>query len=124
MKRGPLGRGPLVGVRFDLVGGKTHSHDSSDRAFFIAGRDGFREAIRAFRVVVLEPVVALDVSTSRVADALHALAGRDIVALRADGVSALVPQSSLDALGDALLSRTGGEAEWTWRPSHYAPLTA
>ncbi len=116
MRRGVLGEGPLVGVRFTLLGGKTHPNDSSELAFRIAGRDGFRQAIRSFPIGVLEPIVALEVSTRLTGAALAVLPGVTDVG---PPIRALVPRASVAGLMDALASATGGDAELAWSFSHY-----
>jgi len=54
---------PVVGLRAVLIDGGTHVNDSSAMAFEIAARQAFRAGFARTEPVVLEPVMALEVST-------------------------------------------------------------
>ena len=62
-REGPLIGFPVTGVRVVVNDGESHSVDSSDMAFQIAGRKAFREAYPKARPVVLEPVMKLEVES-------------------------------------------------------------
>jgi elongation factor G len=61
MAKGPLADFPVVGVKIDLNDGSYHDVDSSERAFYIAACDCFRETMRASQPVLLEPIMRCDV---------------------------------------------------------------
>ncbi|MCU0521366.1 MAG: elongation factor G [Anaerolineae bacterium] len=56
MVQGVLAGYNIVDVRVAITDGKEHPVDSKDIAFQIAGREGFKEAFRAARPVLLEPI--------------------------------------------------------------------
>ncbi|WP_427128931.1 elongation factor G-like protein EF-G2 [Pseudarthrobacter sp. S9] len=64
MHKGVSAGFPVVDIRVTLIGGKTHSVDSSDAAFQAAGALALREAAAAARIQLLEPVSAVTISVS------------------------------------------------------------
>ena len=62
MQKGVAQGFPVVDIRVTLVGGKTHSVDSSDAAFQAAGALALREAAAAARIQLLEPVSSVTIS--------------------------------------------------------------
>jgi elongation factor G len=62
MREGPLGGFQVVDVAVKLVDGKFHSVDSSDAAFQMAGILAFRAAAAEADPVLLEPIVALELT--------------------------------------------------------------
>lgn len=64
MQKGVVAGFPVVDIRVTLVGGKTHSVDSSDAAFQASGALALREAAAAARIQLLEPVSAVTISVS------------------------------------------------------------
>jgi len=62
MSKGVAAGFPVVDIRVTLVGGKTHSVDSSDAAFQAAGALALREAAAAGRIQLLEPVSAVTIT--------------------------------------------------------------
>src|SRR5690606_21597343 len=63
MEFGVLAGYPMVDVKVTLVDGAYHDVDSSELAFKIAGSMAFKEAARKADPVLLEPVMAVEVTT-------------------------------------------------------------
>ncbi|MFJ4191019.1 elongation factor G [Kitasatospora sp. NPDC089509] len=135
LAEGPLGGHPVTGLAVTLTDGLTHPKDSSELAFRTAARLGLREALRAARLHLLEPLAEVTVTVPE--DALGAVLG-DLAARRGqiqgtgggDGggggarVSALVPLAELFGYAGRLRSRTQGRGTFTTRPAGYAPAPA
>ena len=66
MARGFLAGFPVVDLKVRVFDGKYHDVDSSDAAFQIAGRKGFKEAAAKAGPVILEPIVKLQVTVPSV----------------------------------------------------------
>jgi elongation factor G len=64
MQKGVSAGFPVVDIRVTVVGGKTHSVDSSDAAFQAAGALALREAASGTRIQLLEPVSAVSISVA------------------------------------------------------------
>ena len=63
MESGILAGYPVVDVKVELVDGSYHEVDSSERAFKIAGSMAFKEAMKRAKPKLLEPVMAVEVTT-------------------------------------------------------------
>src|SRR5207253_11078056 len=63
MGSGILAGYPVVDVKVELVEGSYHEVDSSERAFKIAGSMAFKEAMKRAKPKLLEPVMAVEVTT-------------------------------------------------------------
>ena len=61
LKKGPLADFPVVGVKMELNDGSYHDVDSSERAFYIAACDCFRQTMRESNPVLLEPIMKCDI---------------------------------------------------------------
>ncbi|MEU9043048.1 MULTISPECIES: elongation factor G [unclassified Kitasatospora] len=130
LAEGPLGGHPVTGVAVTLTDGATHPKDSSELAFRTAARLGLREALRASRMRLLEPVAEVTVTVPE--DALGTVLG-DLAARRGHvrattagrggtaQVSALVPLAELFGYASRLRGRTQGRGTFTTRPAGYAP---
>ncbi|MEV6210045.1 elongation factor G [Kitasatospora sp. NPDC051914] len=129
LAEGPLGGHRVTGVRVTLTDGATHVKDSSETAFRTAGRFALRDALRACRMTLLEPVV--EVTATVPDDAVGAVIG-DLAARRGRVtgqaaragtavVTATVPLAELFGYATRLRSRTQGRGTFTTRPTGYAP---
>jgi len=63
MDSGVLAGYPVVGVRVIVFDGSYHEVDSSNIAFQIAGSMAFKEAMKKAKPILLEPIMAVDVTT-------------------------------------------------------------
>ena len=63
MGSGVLAGYPVVDVKIELVDGSYHDVDSSERAFKIAGSMAFKEAMKRAKPKLLEPMMAVEVTT-------------------------------------------------------------
>jgi elongation factor G len=63
LRNGVLAGYPVQDVKVTLFDGKYHEVDSSEMAFKIAGSIGFKEGARRANPVLLEPIMAVEVST-------------------------------------------------------------
>lgn len=61
-KRGPLTGSPVIGVKYVLEDGQTHSVDSSSLAFGIATKYSFSQAFKNAEPVLLEPIMHVEVN--------------------------------------------------------------
>lgn len=61
--RGTLIGAEVIGMQVVLADGAIHRRDSSDRAFRIAARLAFRDAMRRAAPVILEPIMTVQVQT-------------------------------------------------------------
>jgi len=62
MKEGPYAGYPMVDVKVTVVDGSAHDVDSSEHAFRICGRQGFRDACKKAGLHLLEPVMSVEVT--------------------------------------------------------------
>jgi elongation factor G len=128
LAEGPLGGHPVTGLAVTLTDGATHSKDSSELAFRVAGRLGLRQALRECVMALLEPVTEVVVTVPE--DAVGAVLG-DLATRRGRvtssttrtataTVTAVVPRAELFGYADRLRSRTHGRGTFTAQPAGYA----
>jgi elongation factor G len=128
MQFGVLAGYPVENVRVTLVDGAYHDVDSSELAFKIAGSMGFKEAARKADPAILEPMMAVEVTTP--GDYLGTVIG-DINSRRGHVqgtdeqhgnqiVHALVPLSEMFGYVGDLRSKTSGQASYSMEFDSYA----
>ena len=133
MKAGPLGF-PVVDVAVTLTDGSFHTVDSSDMAFRQAGRLAMSEGMPKCQPVLLEPVMAVDISvpseaTARVNGMIPQRRGQILGFDGREGwpgwdvISAHIPESEMEDLIVELRSATSGVGTYTARFDHLAELT-
>ena len=130
MEYGVLAGYPMVDLKVTLLDGAYHEVDSSEMAFKIAGSIAFKEAARKANPVLLEPLMAVEVTTpedfmGEVIGDLNSRRGQ-IQAMdeRAGArvVSALVPLSEMFGYVGDLRSRTQGRASYSMQFDSYSQV--
>ena len=124
---GVLAGYPTVDVRVTLTYGSYHDVDSSEMAFKIAGSMAIKKALRAARPVLLEPVMAVTVTTPEdyVGDVMGDLSSRRgrVGMMEQLGTSqvinAHVPLADMFGYATDLRSRTQGRATYTMQFDSY-----
>jgi elongation factor G len=127
---GVLAGYPMVDVKVTLTDGAYHEVDSSELAFKIAGSMAFKKAAGRADPVLLEPVMAVDVTTpdDYMGDVIGDLNSRrgQIQAMEersgARVVKALVPLSEMFGYVGDLRSRTQGRADYSMQFDSYAEV--
>jgi len=122
---------PVIDVQVECYDGKYHSVDSSEMAFKTAGSIGFKEALAAAGVVVLEPVslVRVTVPSASQGDVMGDITtrrgrvmGTDAADHGEHAITAHVPTRELLRYAVELRSTTGGRGRFTAAHDHYDVL--
>ena len=130
MEFGVLAGYPLVDVKVTLRDGQYHDVDSSELAFKIAGSMAFKEAARRADPAILEPLMAVEVTTpdDYLGDVIGDLNSRrgQIQAMEersgARIVNALVPLAEMFGYVGDLRSKTSGRASYSMQFDSYAEV--
>ncbi len=135
--RSALGKGrligfPVVGLRLCLNDGQSHSVDSSDMAFQIAGRDALRQVYSRAKPIALEPVMKLEVEGPTEFQGVFLKTimqrrGTVIGTTEEQGfcrVEAEVPLAAMFGYATDLRSVTQGKAEFSMEFARYLPAPA
>ncbi|MDG4828412.1 elongation factor G [Solwaraspora sp. WMMD1047] len=130
MQYGILAGFPLVGLKLTLLDGQYHEVDSSEMAFKIAGSMVLKEAARKADPALLEPMMAVEVTTpeENMGDVIGDLNSRRgiIQAMEERSgsrvVKALVPLSEMFGYVGDLRSKTQGRASYSMQFDSYAEV--
>jgi elongation factor G len=130
MQDGVLAGYPLVGIKMTLLDGSYHEVDSSEMAFKIAGRMALKEAARLASPALLEPMMAVEVTTpetymGEVIGDLNSRRGHIQAMEERSGsrvVKALVPLSEMFGYVGDLRSKTQGRANYSMQFDSYAEV--
>jgi elongation factor G len=125
--RGVLAGFPLVDFRVEVYDGSTHSVDSNEMSFKMAGILAFKTVASKCRPVLLEPLDHLEIAVpdAYLGDVMGDLSGRrgSILGTDSNGdrtiVRAVVPQSELHLYATQLFSLTHGYGTFSKRFSGY-----
>jgi elongation factor G len=118
---------PLVDLRLRLVDGSSHSVDSNEMAFKIAGSMALQEAAKVAGVKILEPVMEVEVVTPEeyMGDVIGDLSARRAKVESMDQrggarvVTALAPLAEMFGYATDLRSRTQGRAVYSMQFHSY-----
>jgi elongation factor G len=120
---------PIVRVRAVINDGAMHAVDSSDIAFQLASRQGFREAYGKAKPIILEPIMKLEVSAptefqGTVMGQINQKRGMITGSTEEHNftiVTAEVPLAEMFGYATDLRSATQGKAEFTMEFLKYSP---
>jgi len=128
MQFGVLAGYPVEDIKVSLIDGAYHDVDSSELAFRIAGSMVFKEAARRADPALLEPVMAVEVTTPETylgtvigdlnARRGHVQAMNDLHGNKV--IEALVPLSEMFGYVGDLRSKTSGQASYSMEFHSYA----
>ena len=132
MQYGVLAGYPLVNLKVTLEDGAFHEVDSSEMAFKIAGAQALKKAAAQAQPVILEPIMAVEVTTPEayMGDVIGDLNSRrgQIQAMEERGgsrvVKAHVPLSEMFGYVGDLRSKTQGRANYSMVFDSYAEVPA
>jgi elongation factor G len=132
MQYGVLAGYPLVNLKVTLLDGAYHDVDSSEMAFKIAGSQVLKKAAQQAQPVILEPIMAVEVTTPEdyMGDVIGDLNSRrgQIQAMEeragARVVKAHVPLSEMFGYVGDLRSKTQGRANYSMVFDSYAEVPA
>jgi elongation factor G len=132
MAKGSLTGNPMTGVRVVVTDGQAHAVDSSDMAFRIAMAAAVREVTPKARGVVLEPIMALEVtSPEEFQGTLVSNLNRRMGVIQSSDVSesgteviiqADVPLNQMFGYSTDLRSSTQGKGEYSMEYKSHEPV--
>jgi elongation factor G len=130
MENGILAGFPMVDIQVTLLDGAYHDVDSSELAFKLAGIQAFKDGARQAGPVLLEPIMAVEVTTPEdfMGDVIGDLNSRRGQIQAMDErfgsrvVRALVPLSEMFGYVGDLRSRTQGRASYSMEFANYAQV--
>jgi len=129
VEKGPLAGYPVVDIKFTLTDGAFHAVDSSQIAFEVAAKAGYRQTMPKCGPQILEPIMKVDVFVpdAHVGDVIGDLnrrrgmlksqeSGPTAVRIKAD-----VPLSEMFGYIGELRTMTSGRGQYSMEFSHYSP---
>ncbi|HMV78260.1 MAG TPA: elongation factor G [Leptospiraceae bacterium] len=127
LERGALIGFPIIGVRATINDGAYHDVDSSDMAFQIGARYGFRQGFLKASPIILEPIMKVDVEgpvefQGAILGGLNQRRGMILNTTEQDAyckIEAEVPLADMFGYATVLRSATQGKAEFAMEFSRY-----
>ena len=129
LESGPLAGYPVTGVAAEVYDGSAHEVDSSEVAFKIAGSMAWRDAAKDAGPVLLEPVMAVEITTPEeyMGDVMGDISSRrgKVLGMEMHGktqiVNARVPLAEMFGYATDLRSATQGRANYSMQFEAYEP---
>ncbi len=124
---GVLAGYPLVDFKCQILDGSYHSVDSSEMAFKVAGSIAIKEAAKKAKVILLEPIMALELNApeEHIGDLIADISGRRGQIAEMDSrpdtavVKAQVPLSEIFGYATAVRSLSRGRGTFVAEFSHF-----
>ena len=123
---------PVTGIKIVINDGASHSVDSSEMAFKIAGSLAFRKAAAEAGPVLLEPIMSISITTpdeymGDIMGDLNSRRGR-VLGMDSAGknqvINAQVPMAEIQTYAPDLRSMTGGRGMYSMAFDHYDEVPA
>ncbi|NOU35898.1 MAG: elongation factor G [Kiritimatiellaceae bacterium] len=127
LQSGPYAGYPVVDMKVNLVDGSYHDVDSSDFAFQIAGRQGFKQLFLKGNPQLLEPIMSIEITTPEeymgpASGSICQRRGR-IESMDSRGgmklIRGYVPLSEMFGFSNTIRSFSQGRASFTMHFEHY-----
>jgi elongation factor G len=123
---------PVIDVHVDVLDGSYHDVDSNENAFQMAGIFAMRDAFKKAKAILLEPIMAVEVSTpdDYQGDVMGDLSRRrgQIQNTESKGrlsiVHANVPLKEMFGYSTAVRTLSSGRASYAMTPSHFEQVPA
>ena len=131
MATGVIAGFPMQDIKVSIYDGKYHPVDSKEVAFRAAGKGAFIDAVSKAKPVLLEPIVAMDITvpseymgdiTGDISSRRGRVQGQDMLAGNMMVIKAIVPLSEITSYNSQLKSVTGGQGSYSMELSHYEPV--
>ncbi len=127
MSNGVIAGFPVIDVHVDILGGSYHDVDSNENAFTMAAIFGMKEAFKKAKPILLEPIMAVEVSTPEdyQGDVMGDLNRRrgQITSIDTKGklavVRCAVPLKEMFGYATAVRTLSSGRASYSMTPSHF-----
>ena len=131
-EKGVVAGFPVVDFQVTLTDGKYHQVDSSEMAFKIAGSLAFKEAVKQARPIMLEPIMAVEITSPEecMGDVMGDLSARrgKPLGMEAEGdyqvIKAEVPMAEMLTYDSTLKSITSDRGSYHMDFHHYEPVPA
>jgi elongation factor G len=130
LEKGVIAGYPVVDVEVEVYYGSYHEVDSGPESFKLAGSKAFKEAFKAAKPVLLEPIVNIEITVpaahmGTITGDLNSRRGR-IQGMDSQGslqvIKAEIPLKEIITYSTDLHSATGGEGSYTFEFARYDPM--